>query len=82
MMCGYTREDLGMLTEKDSIQIIDGFLVLAEEPEKRGNPEVRRWAKRLREFESATDGSLTVTTIAMPPKNSSTPPISSTIPMR
>ena len=32
--------------------------------------------------ESATGGSLTVTTIAMPPKNSSTPPISSTIPMR
>ena len=50
IMCGYTREDLGMLTEKDSIQIIDGFLVLAEEPEKRGTPEICRWAKRLRKL--------------------------------
>jgi hypothetical protein len=48
IMCGYTREDLAMLTEKDLIQVIDGFLVLAEESEKRGNPEICRWAKRLR----------------------------------
>ena len=50
IMCGYTREELAMLTEKDLIQVIDGFLVLAEEPEKRGNPEICRWAKRLREL--------------------------------
>jgi hypothetical protein len=60
------------------IQVIDGFLVLAEEPEKIGNPEICPWAKRLKRVESRTDGRLTVTTIAMPPKkpkNSSTPPI-------
>jgi hypothetical protein len=50
MMCGYSREDLAMLSEKGLIQVIDGFLVLAEEPEKRGNPEICRWAKRLREL--------------------------------
>jgi hypothetical protein len=50
IMCGYTREELAMLTEKDLIQVIDGFLVLAEEQEKRGNPEICRWAKRLREL--------------------------------
>ena len=32
--------------------------------------------------ESATDGRLTITTIAMPPNNSSIPPISCTTPMR
>ena len=50
IMCGYTREDLAMLTEKQLIDVIDCFLVLAEEPEKRGNPEICRWAKRLREL--------------------------------
>ena len=50
MMCGYTRGDLAMLSEKELIQVIDGFLVLAEEPEKRGNPGICRWAKRLREL--------------------------------
>jgi hypothetical protein len=50
IMCGYTREDLAMLTEKDLIQVIDGFLILAEEPEKSGNHEICHWAKRLREL--------------------------------
>jgi hypothetical protein len=44
---GYSREDLAMLTKKDLLQVIDGFLVLAEGPEKRGNPEICRCAKRL-----------------------------------
>ena len=50
IMCGYVRKDLAMLTEKQLIHVIDGFLVLAEEPEKRGNPDICRWAKRLRKF--------------------------------
>ena len=49
-MCGYVRTDLAMLTEKQLIDVIDCFLVLAEEPEKRGTPEIYRWAKRLREL--------------------------------
>ena len=50
IMCGYVRKDLAMLTEKQLIDVIDCFLVLAEEPEKRGTPEIYRWAKRLREL--------------------------------
>ena len=50
IMCGYVRTDLAMLTEKQLIDVIDCFLVLGEEPEKRGNPEICRWAKRLREL--------------------------------
>jgi len=52
IMCGYVRTDLAMLTEKQLIDVIDCFLVLAEEPEKGGNPEICRWAKRLRELRS------------------------------
>ena len=50
IMCSYTRKDLAMLTEKQLIDVIDCFLVLAEEPEKRGTPEICRWAKRLRKL--------------------------------
>jgi KaiC/GvpD/RAD55 family RecA-like ATPase len=50
IMCGSTREDLAMLTDKELMDVIDIFLVLAEEPEKSGNPEISRWAKRLREL--------------------------------
>ena len=50
IMCGSTREDLAMFTDKQLMDVIDIFLVLAEEPEKSGNPEISRWAKRLREL--------------------------------
>jgi hypothetical protein len=50
IMCGYTRKDLARFTEKELIQVIDGFLVLAEEPEKGGNPEICHWVTRLREL--------------------------------
>jgi hypothetical protein len=50
IICGYTRKDLAMLSEKQLMDVIDIFLVLAEEPEKSGNPEICRWAKRLREL--------------------------------
>ena len=50
IMCGYTREDLARLSEKQLIDVIDIFLILAEEPEKSGNPEICRWAKRLTEL--------------------------------
>ena len=49
IMCGYTREDLAMFTEKELIQVIDAFFVLAEEPENR-DPKICHWAKRLREL--------------------------------
>ena len=50
IMCGYTRKDLAMLSEKQLIDVIDIFLVLGEQPEKSGKPEICRWAKRLREL--------------------------------
>jgi hypothetical protein len=50
IICGYTREDLAMLSEKQLVDVIDIFLILAEEPEESGKPEKCRWAKRLREL--------------------------------
>ena len=78
IMCGYTREDLAMLTEKQSIDVIDCFLVLAEEPEKRGNPEICRWTKRLRELRVQPMEGNHSNNDCDAAKNSSTPPISST----